>query len=184
VPSAIFLNDRPLAIRGGPLFRHVLKFRLGPSASESHLKCGNLAASGEAGEVAQLRIATDVERTAIREGRVAAKKEELGGLETVWVYPQLADLRLEGLSRNSQLVGRARSACDPTSALGQRCLDQFPLVILFRPQQSCIGQRCRRDRQRDSDINQVSSIVKVSPSHRIMPRSTRFCSSRMLPGHL
>ncbi len=61
----------------------------------------------------------------------------------MFIDAQTDNLRLKRLSRNSQLGGRARRASDPTSTLGQCCLDQFLLLILVQPQQSCSGQALR-----------------------------------------
>jgi hypothetical protein len=51
VPSAIFLNDRLLTIRGVPLFRHLLKFRLGIIGIWIALDSGKIPAAGAAVEV-------------------------------------------------------------------------------------------------------------------------------------
>jgi hypothetical protein len=51
VPSAISLNDRPLSIRGVPLFRHLLRFQLGIIGIWAALGSGNPPAAREAVEV-------------------------------------------------------------------------------------------------------------------------------------
>jgi hypothetical protein len=51
VPSAIFLNDRSLNIRGVPLFRHLLKFRLGIIGIWVAVDSGNPPAAREAVDV-------------------------------------------------------------------------------------------------------------------------------------
>ena len=90
------------------------------------------------------------------------------------VDPEGSYSRIERLSGNAQLGGRAGWPCDSTSARCQGGFDRLVFVTLeltLAPGDDF-----------PSGASQASSTENVPPSESMIARSMTFCSSRTFPG--